>query len=493
MERYQKELTRIKEHLKDKHRGMTVTEIAKAININRNSVAKYLDVLLISGHVEMKSFGPAKVYFLSHRVPISALLNFSSDYIIVTDQNLQIIQANDNFKQFMQLENDMIIGQPINKTMRPLFADQPEINERIKGALEGKDSTMELEIIRDEFTLYFRMKILPTTFDDGNPGVTLLLENITDAKHSEIKLTWESSVNAALAELSRVLIQQTSIESISDMVLEYAQRLTESKFGFVGYIDQQTGYLITPTLTKDIWETCQVPDKVSIFKKFHGLWGWVLENKQPILTNTPSEDLRSSGIPKGHIPITRFLSVPAIVGEKLMGQVAVSNSKREYSEQDLKLIEQMASLYALAIQRKHAETELLNQKHDLNERVKELNCLYSISKILEQSDTTLETILQKIINLIPPAWQFPEITCARLKIEDKEFRTNSFSETSWKQDADILMNEKNIGQIEVYYLEKRPKSDDGPFLHEERNLLNVIAERIGTIIARKRAEEQVRQ
>ena len=76
MDEYQREITLIKRVLSDNPKGMTVTDISRKIKINRNSVAKYLDIMRISGHVEMITFGPAKVFFPSRRIPISDMLNY---------------------------------------------------------------------------------------------------------------------------------------------------------------------------------------------------------------------------------------------------------------------------------------------------------------------------------------------------------------------------------------------------------------------------------
>jgi hypothetical protein len=92
------------------------------------------------------------------------------------------------------------------------------------------------------------------------------------------------------------------IDDISFIIHKHAKSLTESEFGYVGYIDIKTGYLICPTLTRDIWDQCQIQDKDIVFKTFSGLWEWVLKNREPLLTNTPSHDFRSSGTPQGHIP-----------------------------------------------------------------------------------------------------------------------------------------------------------------------------------------------
>jgi len=140
---------------------------------------------------------------------------------------------------------------------------------------------------------------------------------------------------------------------------------------------------------------------------------------------------------------------------------------------------------------KHKKTEevMRHQAHALGERVKELNCLYGMSNLVEKKDISLEEILQGTIDLILPSWQYPEITSARIILEGKEFATENFRETTWKQTSDIRAHGERIGTVEVCYLEEKPESDDGPFLKEERNLINAIAHRLRRIIERKRAEE----
>lgn len=188
---------------------------------------------------------------------------------------------------------------------------------------------------------------------------------------AEEALSWEASVNAAIATLSKALLSPTSIEGISHLVLEEAKRLTESGLGFVGYIDPDTGYLVCPTLTRDVWESCQVPDKDITFKEFRGLWGWVLKNKEALLVNKPLQDPRSTGTPEGHVPIYSFLSTPAVIGEALVGQIALANSVRGYTERELRLIERLADIYAFAIQRKLAEKALQEAHDQLEIRVEE--------------------------------------------------------------------------------------------------------------------------
>jgi PAS domain S-box-containing protein len=223
--------------------------------------------------------------------------------------------------------------------------------------------------------------------------------DITMRKQTEAALAWESSVNAAIAELSSVLIQTTSIDDIAVIVLEHARSLTGSTFGYVGYIDSQTGYLICPTMTRDIWESCQVADKDIVFKTFVGLWGWVLKNRQPLLTNTPQQDPRSTGIPAGHLPIKRFISVPAMIDDNLVGQIALANAEQDYTRRDLILLERLAALYALAVQRKRADDKL-------QARNQELRAINLFTEAINQS-LALPDVLQVLPALFAEHFHIP--------------------------------------------------------------------------------------
>jgi len=142
---------------------------------------------------------------------------------------------------------------------------------------------------------------------------------------------------------------------------------------------------------------------------------------------------------------------------------------------------------------KQAEEALQKKTHDLGERVKELNCLYGIANLVEQQDISLEEILQGTVNLIPPSWQYPEITYARIMIKGREWKTKNFRETIWKQAGDIKVHGEPSGVLEVYYLEEKPKIDEGPFSIEERNLIDAITGLTGRIVERKQAEEVLRE
>ena len=143
-------------------------------------------------------------------------------------------------------------------------------------------------------------------------------------------------------------------------------------------------------------------------------------------------------------------------------------------------------------ERRRTEEALRKLSQQLSERVKEINCLYSVCYHVGREYPLLEEKLQNIVFQIPAGWQFPEIACARITLENKEYRTDNFKETPRRQASQIIVDGKEAGAVEVYYLEEKPEADEGPFSKEERSLINAIAIELGEMIGHMQADEAVR-
>jgi len=129
----------------------------------------------------------------------------------------------------------------------------------------------------------------------------------------------------------------------------------------------------------------------------------------------------------------------------------------------------------------------------LEERVKELNCLYGISKSLSSYDKSLDDILNEVVNLIPPAFQYPELTCVRILLNGQEFKTNQFQKTLWKISSELSTPDGKIGVLEVYYLKKVPEEFESPFIKEEQDLVNAISIELIRFLRRKKAETLLKE
>ena len=121
----------------------------------------------------------------------------------------------------------------------------------------------------------------------------------------------------------------------------------------------------------------------------------------------------------------------------------------------------------------------------LKERAKELNCLYEVQEILNNFDAGIEEICDGIIKAIPPGWQYPDVCQACISIKDSKYQSDGFIETSLSQCANINVRDEIIGKVCVSYIEERPTADEGPFLKEERKLIDTIAEQFGLFMLHK--------
>lgn len=186
-----------------------------------------------------------------------------------------------------------------------------------------------------------------------------------------------------------------------------------------------------------------------------------------------------------------YLSNQSLEGEREYRWLNLELEER-VEERTSELQDLSTSLQNEISNRQQVENKLRKRTHELGERVKELNCLFSISAVVERPGITLDEILQSAVALLPPAWQYPDVACARIWLNDRQFTTKNFQETKWKQTTNILVYGEIRGEVEVYYLEEMPKAEEGAFLNAERKLLNAVAERLGRIVERFQAEKNIR-
>jgi len=123
---------------------------------------------------------------------------------------------------------------------------------------------------------------------------------------------------------------------------------------------------------------------------------------------------------------------------------------------------------------------------DLKERAKELNCLYEFQELVNKPDIRVEEICESMVKILPPFWQYPEICQAKIIYCGSVYQSPDFRETPWVQSANIFVQDEIEGSISVYYTKEVLSEDEGPFLKEERKLLNTIAEQFGHHILHKR-------
>jgi len=176
--------------------------------------------------------------------------------------------------------------------------------------------------------------------------------------------------------------------------------------------------------------------------------------------------------------------VPLAAAGETIGLLQLkSRTEGAFREEEINLYEKVAQTLGPALVNHLAHA-------DLRERIKELTCLYALAQLAERPHTTLEEILQGVVELLPPAWQYPDITAGRIVLDGRCHATANFMPGAHRQSADIVVSGERRGGIDVVYMEERPELDEGPFLKEERSLIDAVARQIALIVERRQADEQ---
>jgi len=217
------------------------------------------------------------------------------------------------------------------------------------------------------------------------------------------------------------------------------------------------------------------------FKKTGSYWLGSIKKPHSLPLKRDKKSYLHGINPKGVCPSLAL--IPLRVDRQNIGLLQLkSQRKKFFSEDEIVLYEDLARFLGIALAHRHAQV-------DLRERVKELTCLYGIARLAAQPHRSIKKILQGIVKLLPPAWLYPDITFAKILLNGHSYSTRGFQEGRHKQTADILVSGERRGVVEVVYTEERPELDEGPFLREERNLIDAVAREVGIIIKRREAED----
>ena len=181
------EFLRIREELERNPKGLTIEDVSQKLSMNRATAAKYLNILVISGQADMRSLGPAKLFSISQRVPLSQMLSVWTDLILILDADLFIQQVNDALLTYFQLEREQLMGVQIaHSPLAQYFTEQHM--EIFKAALDGEEKVFEEMIEIHGKRHSFRIKVLPLVFDQGGKGIGCILIDITGIKAYQLDL-----------------------------------------------------------------------------------------------------------------------------------------------------------------------------------------------------------------------------------------------------------------------------------------------------------------
>gem|GEM_PF-3502616 len=153
----------------------------------------------------------------------------------------------------------------------------------------------------------------------------------------------------------------------------------------------------------------------------------------------------------------------------------------------------ITSVHVDTTERKQIEMEREKLLAKLEERSKELHCLYQIASLGQETEIGIDQILARAVEILPHAAQYPHVTAARITVGGMDYRTPNFHETPWMISSDIIIGSRPAGKVIFAHLEEKPDSDEGTFLRDERFLIDSVADHLGTIIEHRLAAQRDRE
>jgi len=385
-----------------------------------------------------------KIIALTNHIDHAKILDEASDPLVALNSDYQFTYANKAFAQALGKPLETIIG----NDLWGVYQKDGAVFRRdvTKEVFEtGQIKVVENVVPKPSGNLYFITTFKPI-FNEQNIviSVVAIAKDITERKQAEVKLQQSKQLYRLVADNSNDWIYLIN----PDQKLLYVSPSSE----------RITGYLPTEFINnQELFFNIIHPDD--------------REQVKPHLQNL-DEDPQSHFIEfriitkEGKIRWIDHSCLPAYTEDgKFSGR---AGTNRDITD------------------RKEAEQQI-------KERIKELELLYSLGEIAGKEDLTLDKLYQEFTDILPQSWQYSEIACARIVIGDSEFHTKNFAESAWMQSAPVKVSGTVVGKIEVGYLEETPKEGKGPFLKEEKQLIDSIAERLGQITQRRQAEDALQQ
>jgi len=301
-----------------------------------------------------------------------------------------------------------------------------------------------------------------------------------------------------LNEASKLLIEFSGCDFVELWLKErgkyYRSEATRSKkrpfrFEIMRIIKDEKGRYI-PRLRKNshLEQLClnilikQYDSFLPFFTKNGSFWTGDAENSFGFLFPRSRRTTSNKSIIPGNF--RSLVVIPISIKDENIGLLLLKRKAPDFfTEKAMTFYEGIVQTLGIALVNRRAQVEL-------RERVKEFTCLYGIAKLVERASLSLEEILKSIAELLPPAWLYPEITSARIIVDGRSHSTGRFQKNFQRQAANIVVDGEKRGLVEVMYSEKKPELDEGPFLKEERNLIDTIAREIALLIERKQTEHE---
>lgn len=411
------------------------------------------------------------------------LFEQASDAIIVTDLKGNFVDVNTSLCKMVGYTKEQLLQLNVGDIIDP--AQMEEYSVRLKDLNEGLQIVNEWFFVRSDGS---KTPVESSVKKFGGNALFGIARDISERKKIERKLTRHIE---ALAVLNRVNAILSKAKDVNDLFNHVCKTLVQEESYSLVWIARQSSELeldLPPLAMAGDSLAYMTTIDVNTTDQTGGIIASALRSNKPQVLNQTSSSPNydrwlTHALPYGlHSAMSGCINVAP--GERYVVNIYSSNTD-SFDADEVSALQTMSENICTTIRSIHAAKERDIANYQLNERVKELSTVQMISQLLNKDDQFIDDMLTKIVHILPPGWQYPEITAARISIDEKEFKTANFTEVVDKQSADFHLPQGMKGTIDVVYLQRKPTEAEGPFLVEERNLINLIAEMLRIYFAKR--------
>lgn len=467
--------------------GFLLPFLGSLLTLSDISLGPYRDIFpLTSGLGNLLAAIGLFRYRLFDLIPVAreAVVESMSDLVIVLDTRDRVVDINPAALKFIQRRAVDVIGQ----TTAQVFAQWPDLVDHYQHVTEDQ---AEVTLDFPEGPRHFDLRLSPLRDQFGQlTGRLAVARDITDHKLAQ------AALRRAQAETEQRVQERTTELATANAALRAQIAERERVENFVRHSEAKYRTLFESA--SDAIFLMQAEHFVDCNARALSMFGC---ERQQIIGQTPmrfSPPRQSDGRTSDEHAQERIQLALAGTPQSFEWRHVRYDATPFAAEVSLNRVDLETGPFLLAIvrdvtERQRAAAEKARLVDDLNERVKELTVLHATMRLLQQPQETTPELLQRIVASLPAAWQYPDITAARITVADTEAATENFSPTPWSQRAEFLTAQGEPGAVEVVYLEARPPAVEGPFLAEERRLINSLAELLHAYFERQRVETALRQ
>ena len=300
---------------------------------------------------------------------MTSILDSITDCFYALDKEWRITYINKALARLFGLKPQKVIGKIVWEVF-PILKETAFYNNYMEAM--AKQKPVNFETYFPVISRWLEVRAYPS--DDG---LSVYFQDISERKQMEEKIHLNQMRLEGLLNIYKM--SGSDIEILERFALEEMVRLTGSEIGLIGFVDDNEKLVNKIAYSNNVTELCKVNNKpldFSVAKGGH--WAEAIRQRKAIIINDFGEvPQNKDGLPLGHIPIHRLLSVPMFDGNKIVMQVVVANKKEEYDQSDLSQLNLFITGFWTIIQRKIAEEE----KRKTQQKIHRLDSLNLIGQM----------------------------------------------------------------------------------------------------------------